>query len=190
MAYDNDEARLARRMTAVACACLIALSGCATPATPRATTNPPTAAPVFESDEEALAAATEAYANYQQMADLIDNEGGLKPERIAPFVSERFLDTAIQQSEGFRERNLRSVGATTFMVDGVQSLNLTDSNDTVVSLYICDDVSGVDVLDEEGTSLVSENRVAVTPFQVTFALNAGNEFVVDARDVWEGENFC
>jgi hypothetical protein len=190
MAYDKNEARLAWRMTAVACACLIALSGCATPATPRATTNPPTAAPVFESDEEALAAATEAYANYQQMADLITADGGSRPERIAPFVSDGYLSTEVQQYAGYQDAKAHSVGETTFVVADAQRLDYLNKNDTSITLYICDDVSGIDVRNEADESLVSETRNEVTPFQVGFVLNKDDVLVVDSRDVWEQESFC
>jgi hypothetical protein len=180
-------------MSAVVCAAILLFScaGCAEEPTPQPTTNSPTAAaPVFASDEEALAAATEAYANYQRMADQIDGEAGRGPERIAPYVSEDFLPTAIHQSDGFREANVHSIGATTFAIDGVQSLRYTTPEDTFVSLYICDDVSTVDVVDEDGESIVSESRVAITPFEVNFVPGPTGSLVVDSREVWGGDNFC
>jgi hypothetical protein len=179
-------------MMAVACTgvLLFSVTGCASAPKPAPTSSSPTAAPVFASDEEALAAATEAYANYQEMADAIDSEGGQAPERITPFVSERFLPEALHQSDGFRDSNARSVGSTTFVVDAPQHMSYSDPKNTVVSLYICDDVTAVDVVDESGNSLVSDTRVAVTPFAVSFVLSTSRKLVVDSRDVWEGDNFC
>jgi hypothetical protein len=185
-------AGLKRRVAVVACVgfLLISSAGCAAERTPVQPSATPTAEPVFASDEEALAAATEAYANYQKMADQIDSESGGAPERIAPFVSERFLPLAVQQFDGFRETQARSIGSTTFVVETAQHMDYKDPAQTSVSLYICDDVSAVDVVDETGRSLVSEARVPITPFEVTFVLSTNGELVVDARDVWEGENFC
>jgi hypothetical protein len=177
---------------AVACACLLLLplAGCAEAATSAPTSSPPTPTPVFASDEEALAAATAAYANYQAMADQITGDGGKAPERIAKFVSEEYLPDEVQQYEGYRDANARSVGNTAFVVKSVQRLDYSDSSLTAISLYICDDVSGVEVFDENGASLVSESRKAVTPFEVEFVLNSEGILVIDSRDVWEQTNFC
>jgi hypothetical protein len=190
MVIDRDGAPRAGRTTAVACACLIAVAGCASTPAPQPTTNPPTAAPIFESDEEALAAATEAYANYQQMADLITADGGHNPERIAPFVSDEYLSTEVQQYAGYQDANAHSIGKTTFVVADAQRLDYMNRNDTSITLYICDDVSGIDVRNEADESLVTETRTEVTPFEVGFVLSEDDVLVVDSRDVWEQENFC
>ena len=190
----NDSGRWhgAGRMAAVACAglLLLALTGCASAPKPAPTSGSPTAAPVFASDEAALAAATEAYANYQEMADRITSDGGIDPERIAPYVSEAYLFDEVQQYEGYTDARARSVGRTTFVVKDAQRLDFANPNETFISLYVCDDVSGIDVLDEAGASLVSESRIAITPFVVGFVLNGDETLVVDSRDVWEKASFC
>ncbi|MDQ1582169.1 MAG: hypothetical protein QOF36_223, partial [Microbacteriaceae bacterium] len=55
---------------------VITLAGCATSASPMPT---PSAvhSPLFASDEEALKAATDAYAAYLAMSDTIAQEGGV-----------------------------------------------------------------------------------------------------------------
>jgi hypothetical protein len=183
--------RRRRLLTAVGVGFLLIFgAGCAAEPIAVPTSAAPTPAPAFASDEEALAAATEAYGQFQTMADRIDSDSGRAPERIAPFVSEGFLPVAIQQSDGFRENGSRSIGSTAFVVDAIQHFDYTDPDRTELSLYICDDVSAVDVVDETGASIVSKDRVPVTPFEVKFVLNPSGELVVDARDVWEGDNFC
>lgn len=179
-------------MLAVACACLLLLSvsGCAEAPTSAPTSSPPTPTPVFASDEEALAAATEAYANYQAMADEITGDGGDAPERIAKYVSEEYLPDEVHQYEGYKQANARSVGATAFVVHSAQRLDYLDASATSLSLYICDDVSGIEVLDETGASLVSESRMAITPFEVEFVLDGDGNLVIDSRDVWKQANFC
>ena len=180
-------------MAEVACAIVVALvtlAGCATTPAPAPTTATPTTAPVFASDEEALAAATEAYARFQEMSDQIDNDGGGMPERIAPFVSESYYPLAVEQSDGFREARARSVGMTSFLVDSAQQLAYPSPEETSISLYVCDDVTEVDVIDEHGVSMVSDTRAAITPFEVGFVMNSEGTLVVDSRDVWKGTNFC
>ena len=65
------------------------LSGCASTPVPTPTSATPTVAPVFATEEEALAAATEAYAAYQELIDRIFSEGGKAPSRIAAVVTPR-----------------------------------------------------------------------------------------------------
>ena len=179
-------------MVAAACVggLLLGAVGCTAAPKPAPPSPTPTVVSIFASDEEALAAATEAYANYQKMSDQIDSEGGLDPERISPFVSADHLPSAVHQSDGFREAGARSVGSTSFLVAGTQQLNYASSDQTAISLYVCDDVSGVDVLDVSGASLVSEARASVTPFEVGFILNSEEALVVNSREVWTGKNFC
>jgi len=173
---------------------LVGTSGCAAEPAPAPTSSssssPTPAGPVFASDEEALAAATEAYANYQAMADRIDSEGGREPERIAPYVSTTYLPTAIEDFTGFQEANARSIGVTKFRVHEAQQLDYSDPEETSISVYICDDVSEVDVVDENGVSLVSESRNPITPFEVGFVLDETRSLVIGSRAVWEGTNFC
>jgi len=192
MGTDAGRRRRTSRMVTLACAgvLLLPVTACAAEPSPAPTSAPPTAAPIFATDEDALAAAEEAYANYQAMSDQIDNEAGASPERIAPFVSESYYPSAVHQSDGFREMNARSVGSTSFTVAGPQQLSYPTADEMAISLYICDDVSAVDVLDENDVSLVPNTRVPVTPFSVGFVLNSEGDLVVDTRDVWKGTNFC
>src|SRR4051812_14875779 len=76
----------------------LALAGCVPSEPP--VTSPPTsdAQPVFASDEEALAAAEEAYGAYIAMVDEILRNGGDDGDRLAPLVSPELL---AQQEEGF-----------------------------------------------------------------------------------------
>ena len=68
-----------RILPSIALAALVVslFSGCI-PTEPLADTPAPqpTSTPVFASEEEALAAAVEAYAGYLEMSDLIASEGG------------------------------------------------------------------------------------------------------------------
>jgi hypothetical protein len=185
-------AGLQRRVVVVACVgfLLISSAGCAAERTPVQPSATPTAEPVFASDEEALAAATEAYANYQKMADTITGEGGVDPERIAPFVSETYYPVEVHQYDDYRAAHARSVGSTSFVVSSAQRMDYLSESKTSIALYICDDVSGIQVFDETGASLVSESRVEVTPFEVSFVLNADEVLVVDSREVWDQDSFC
>src|SRR5690606_919779 len=76
----------------------LVLAGCTQP-DPMPTPPPtPSAAPVFASDEEALAAAEEAYGKYLETVDAILADGGSNAERLKPLVTSALFE---HEREGF-----------------------------------------------------------------------------------------
>ena len=166
------------------------LAGCATKPTPAPShTAAATDAPVFASDEEALAAATKAYAAYLKASDAISNDGGENPKRIAPFVAPSLLKSELEGFAGYSSAGAHSVGSTTFVVSSIQGIAADNTSGTSISLYICEDVSDLDVVDSKGVSLVSPSRRPLTPFEVRFEGGA-DTIVLGYREVWEGRSFC
>jgi hypothetical protein len=190
MAYDKDEARLAWRMTAVACACLIALSGCATPATPRATTNPPTAAPVFESDEEALAAATEAYANYLATYDEYWAGNATKNEYLDLSIGAAH-EAELESMEEWEQKGWRAVGTSTFDSISLQSVSHSESGWKIWT-YLCADASKGDVVNADGVSVAQPQRPLRLPLEIEFTTSTSSpsDLKISESRVWSGTNFC
>jgi hypothetical protein len=185
-----------RRWAGVACPGMLAialLTGCTQPSAPVPTAPMATDAPVFASDEEALAAATVAYAAYQETSDLILADGGIDPERIREVVSEKM---AVSEMTGFaqaRAEGLRSIGKSIFDTISIQSVDQAPVDGTgAVTVYLCSDVSGVDILNAIGTSVVSPSRTERTRFEVTFDLSTRgiNQLVVGSRSVWTSGGLC
>lgn len=176
-------------MGAMALLATLALAGCAPPA-PQAPSPTATDAPVFASDAEALAAATEAYAAYLALSDQISREGGANSHRMAALVSKDVLAEELTGFDQFQSAGAHSVGTTKFSVAKLQSAEYATSRRTVISLYICEDVSGVNVLDETGASLVSAARNPITPFEVRFEMSRLSTLVLTERSVWAGVTFC
>ncbi|HEX6365881.1 MAG TPA: hypothetical protein VF000_07010, partial [Agromyces sp.] len=87
------------------------LGGCvgvpgATP-TPTAAPSPsPSPEPIFASDEEALAAAVEAYERYLRVSQMIGEEGGANPRRILSVVTPEYAEVAIAGFEGMATQDL------------------------------------------------------------------------------------
>jgi hypothetical protein len=172
---------------------VITLAGCATPASPLSTPTPsPSAihAPVFASDEEALKAATDAYAAYLAMSDTIAQEGGINPERIKDYAADDELASALKSFEQYRQAGAHNTGSTRFAGVRLQSASYLLPESTSVVIYVCNDVSGVDVLDRAGASLVKPGRPSMTPFEVSTAKVTGRGLVVTSKARWEGDDFC
>ena len=173
---------------------LLGAAGCTapSPSEPAPTSNPPTVAPVFASDEEALAAATEAYGKYVETADLIINEGGTEPERIVRYTSGELAQTEMQSFESLQREGLRGIGTSEFSNLSIQTFT-PDAPDgqAILTAYVCSDVSGTDIVDSGGHSMLAPERNPKTPFLVVFDLNSqGNRLVVSGESVWEGSGVC
>ncbi len=170
-----------------------ALTGCqptATTPSPTGSTTP-SAEPVFASDEEALKAATEAYAAYLRTSDQILADGGNSPERIREYSSEQLAEIEIAGYADIRAKGYRSIGSSRYDNLALQSVDASSRSGTV-TVYVCSDVSAVDVVDAQGQSVVSADRPTRTPFQVTFDLAATDpaRLVVASAEVWNGPGIC
>ena len=172
---------------------LATLSGCGTGSPVEIPTQQPTSTPIFASDEEALAAAQEAYAAYQSMGDLILSEGGENPDRIADVSVRSALKSSLESFETFRNDGLHSIGEAS--VDNISFQGYAPGNQggqDIVSIYLCLDVSGVDVIDSQGKSIVSQTRPAFQAFQVFLDLSdrTSTNLIVAAREPWGGPGVC
>lgn len=157
----------AATIAATAVAALVLLAGCVPP-TPTAVPTPvpttsPAAEPVFASDAEALAAAEEAYVAYLAMSDLIAQEGGRNPERIAPFVTEEQLAVELEGFESLRVSGARAVGESTYFNSVLQEMIEIDGGVEVVVLA-CLDLRGVSVVGADDA--VVRDNTGIAPFTV------------------------
>jgi hypothetical protein len=185
--------RSAPPLAALALAVTVLLTGCV-PEAPDIDPPPePTSESVFASDEEALAAATDAYKAYLAMSDLIAQEGGKDPERIAAVAVRDAQDDAETGYKYLQEHQYRSVGQSKIRSVSLQSYSesLLEKSDVAV-VYVCLDLTDVDVVDRNGVSVVEASRPDLQPFEVTFDPSTENprELVVAARQPWAGGNFC
>jgi len=183
-------ARLCLTGVAVACSALF-LSGCVQPVpavTPAATSS---SKPLFASDEEALAAATKAYAAYLQMSDLIAQEGGASPERLAPLVTSEWLKKEVAVFEKFATTNRHQLGVSTFNNVVVQQVydNLSAE---AVTVYLCEDVSATRFADASGQDVTPLERQVLVSLEVTLQEKASEKssLVISEIQPWSGSNAC
>jgi len=176
-----------RRLGAAAAvvAAVLCLGACA-PEDPGPKPSPdPTSTPLFASDEEALAAAEEAYGRYQAVSDAILMDGGANPERLLDVATQEKLEYEQRGYEELRSSGYTFTGSSTF-----DRMTLQSRDDATVSVYVCDDITSVDVLGQDGRSVVMPDRPDIFPRAVTFVSNGDRTLVVSNSDEWTGSNFC
>jgi hypothetical protein len=165
-----------------------ALAGC-TPESPKPTRTPTAShTPMFASDEEALKAATAAYAAYLKMSDTIAHDGGKGPERIKPYVTSTWANMEIKAFKQFAKANLRLVGASKF--DNVSLQRYVNSPSAArVTIYVCSDVSGTRVKNQSAQDVTPDDRVIRQPFSAGF-VQSSVSLLLESYEPWSGKNFC
>jgi len=156
------------RITAAAVIALLvlALTGCTTREPPE-----PTPTPAFSSEEEAFAAAEATYRAYVDALNQVDLSD---PETFEPVYELTTGEANAEARETFSQMHADgwSVGGmsspTAIQPRVVDGGSLDD-----VEVAVCLDVSGVTLVDSEGTSMVATDRPQVQSMLVT--LEAGQE---------------
>ena len=158
---------------------------------PSSTPSPSASSPPFASDEEVLAAARATYDGYLSTSDAIMSEGGAHSERLDEFVTQ---EVAIVEKEGFNA--LATQGQVLRGRSSIESMVLQsyspNSDADVVAAYVCVDVGDVDVVDQDGSSVVDDMRSDQSTFQATFDFDAttATRLRVASNSVWSGEGVC
>lgn len=147
-----------------------------------------TVEPLFASDEEALAAATEAYEEYLAVLDTALQQPAIRDAPFAEIAVGPALDEAVESMETFVEQGLRIVGRRE--VTNTQFQQSVASEDRVaIQIYVCESVANLDILNADGVSLVQPERPDLTAFEVTLLADE-RVILVEERIVWEGGGVC
>ena len=180
------------RVSTAALAVAFVLVGCVPTTTPASPAPRPSATPVFATEAEALAAATEAYAAYVRVSDEITADGGENPERIAPHVTAAQLKRDRDVFATYRAKKIVSVGSTSFDRLRLQKFDERGRSGLDLVVYICLDLTKIRLIDIQMQDITPTGLDQPSPMQVTLRPDAdqGNLLVVERSESWSGENFC
>jgi predicted small lipoprotein YifL len=173
-----------RVLGAVAVLGMLALSGCGT-SDPLPTLPPtPSSTPVFASEEEALAAAEEAYAAYSEASDLIASEGGSNPERITSHVTKDRLADELRGFKTLSDAGLRIEGSASFDVLGLQRYEEI-SGEAEVAFYICWDTTAARVISATGEDVTPPDRPDRLVLEIVMTtVNGDLPLVLESDEEW------
>ena len=176
-----------------ALAMVLTISGCFAEEDPTPTTVPvPSATPIFASEEEALAAAEEAYSAYLELSDQIGADGGQGVDRLIPYVTKGQLEEERQNFEEYEEEGFSTRGSTSLVNFQIQRPPTLDQGVTSLSAYACLDASKLRVFDAAGKEVTTPNRQQKQTFQVDFELRpeVSGQFLLNGMEIWSGEALC
>ncbi len=161
----------------------LVLAGCTQPDPMPSPPPTPSSAPVFASDEEALAAAEEAYGKFLATLDQIFIDGGREPDRLLAVASRQVVDEQLPGFEELRTQGQRGTGATQLQM----TLQSTDLVAGEVTAYVCEDISATDIVDQSGVSVVAPGRTTLFEYEVVLS---GRPLIVQSRLPWNGATTC
>jgi hypothetical protein len=178
------------RPALLAVAVLLALAGCV-PSESQPTAAPSASAtPVFASDADALAAAEKAYAAYLKVSDELAHGGWHDLGLLEGRVRGTALSNDKKSAASFASSGLVQRGETTFDSTRLESVDEHGDGRVGVTVYLCVDVSAVDVVSADGTSVVPATRRERVPLEVDIDNLESSGLEVSRNDIWSGSDFC
>lgn len=183
--------RTARLLAAflLAGATLMSLAACA-PGEPTPTPSPTVAqsdAPIFASDEEALAAAVAAYELHLSVTGEI-LAGTAQVEQVREVTAPNYRDERVDELTSFVDSGLRATGDTT--IDTASLIERLDSvGETIVSIYACQDVSATRLLNSSGEDITPPDRDVRVPLVLEFR-GETSAILLSGNQLWSGDDFC
>lgn len=169
----------------------VLLTGCVGAPAPTPSPAPEsTPAPIFASDEEALAAAEAAYLAYSAVINAIAHDGNQGAERIREVVTDEYAVQIEKMFADLTQRGLEIEGDTK-----VDSIRLVESADVdghaEVTMLLCSDVTKSRILDTTGTDVTPSQRPDRSALQAILVSSddVPEKLVVDKEDPWSGD-YC
>jgi hypothetical protein len=187
--------RIRGRVLVSSCTVLLAgalLAGCADSRdTADKPTKPPspTPTPVFTSDADALAAATEVYKQYMKASDDVGHDGGENPERVKPYVNAEGLQHEIESAQKIKDQDARGYGYSKLNNAILQS-HVEKAGVATVRMYVCEDISDVDLRDASGKSLVDSSRSDYIAYVTELTSSDAGQLIIQSSKYWSGGGIC
>jgi hypothetical protein len=167
------------------------LGACAESASIPSPPPPAAEAPLFATDEEALEAATVAYAEYLIASGAVTSEPAASPANVTPLVTAEYLEDFSRSLSSVREAGLTTEGSTTLVSAQLQQ-HFEDLTGTTVVIYVCLDVSGVRAFDEAGLDQTPADRALLVGLEVGLfsPSELRGELLVASSQAWEAGSLC
>ncbi|HWM32935.1 MAG TPA: hypothetical protein VNR36_01715, partial [Pseudolysinimonas sp.] len=149
----------------------------------------PSGTPVFASDEEALAAAEGAYQRYLDVTNAVGAGGWKDTSPLEDVERGDALADELATAESYREAGYRQVGETTFDSLLLQRFQAPEPGAILITVYLCLDVTNVDLLDEHGDSVVGPDRPDRQGVEVDID-DVDGSLKLTRSEPWSGASFC
>jgi hypothetical protein len=147
--------------------------------------------PLFASDEEALEAATAAYEEYLVASNAVTSSADLSVAPIEELVTAEYLELFADSVEDLRSKGLRTTGSSVILSSELQQW-FEEKGLANVVLYVCLDVSGIRVVDGQGSDQTPTDRATVVGLEVGLVAAESSEtaLLVSSSVSWGEGDLC
>ena len=135
----------------------------------------------FESEEAALAAATEFYAKVVQAGAAI----GADPNQLRLYSTPAYFESQVEAYNALADKGQRLSGTST-----VLEVRLQQWDRNTMTIYACHDFSGVRLLDNSGKDVTPEDRPDIATFEVGVVLAPGSRLLIESSELWSHGSKC
>lgn len=130
-------------------------------------------APIFATDEEALAAAVAAYEDYQRAVYELGSKVTHDFEPLRPLLTDEWFAKEVEGLEELFSQGRVFSGFTTVKEALLQQRWEESPGSAHVVLYICVDISATRIITTEGRDVTPSNRIELVPLEVSFLSSDG-----------------
>lgn len=168
---------------------IAALASCSSPEHGVMPVPEPSVTPVFASEEEALAAAGDLYGKYVAFANALGQSGWADPSGFEAYVRGEALDDELSSAKSFAEKGWVQHGDAVFDTLSVQQYEDGGPGLVEITVYVCSDVTAVDVIGPDGSSVVSPTRPDRQSLEVEMD-DVDGDLKIVRSDAWSSTSFC
>lgn len=148
------------------------------------------AEPLFASDEEALAAAEVAYAEYLAASGTVFGNGGENVEMLVEHATGEVLEEDRQRAEDFIATGRKIEGNTELLDFSLQQAIPGPAGVAGVLAYACLDTFTAKVLDSDGNDIGDPSREPTVTYEVTLESNDAGRLLVSKTEFWSAGPEC
>lgn len=145
---------------------------------------------LFASDEEALAAAEAAFAEYLAVFDEVFAQGGTDASRLEAVAAEDVLEADLTRAERFQSDDFTQTGTSTVLETSLQQHVSGPAGVAEVVTYSCLDAFSITVLNADGVDVGNPERAATATFSNTFTSTSEGDLLLVRSELWREDTEC
>jgi hypothetical protein len=149
-------------------------------------------APLFASDDEALAAALDAYQSYIVVTNAVSASQDADTSLLSEVAVPSHVDTLSESIESLRAAGLRTEGQAVLEAISLQQTFEEANGDVTVVIYACLDLTNLRVVDAQGIDQTPPDREDLVGLEVElWAINDLAPYLkVAASEAWTDGDLC
>ncbi len=176
-------------MVALVCVGALSLSATACAPTDAKPTPTPTKTAIFASEDEALQAAVDVYQQYNAAFFEMTSDEDISSDKLKPILSEPFFKELTSDTY-LDDKNQYTKGIPSFNSASVVSLD-QDDDSVKMRIKLCQDVTNVQIMDENGNDVTPSDRTDVFPVEIALSWETKSEqLIIEDEGSWQGDDFC